>query len=188
MNQEPPPPPTDAATPEALFARLDRLGIDYATHHHAPVFTVEEAKHLRGALPGAHCKSLFMRDKKKACYLVVCLEDRRLDMKALAKTLDSARLSFASADRLRNRLGVEPGSVTPFAALNDETPPAGEARVQIVLDAGMMEADLVNYHPLLNTMTTALSPADLLRFLDDTGHEPRIVDLTAASQKDQEES
>ena len=117
MNDQTPISQRAAATPEQLFARLDALGVEYETHHHAPVFTVDEAKHLRGELPGAHCKSLFMRDKKGACFLVVCLEDRRLDMKALAGILGSARLSFASADRLRQRLGVEPGSVTPFAAM-----------------------------------------------------------------------
>lgn len=184
MNQETPPPSAHAATPDVLFARLDVLGIDYETHLHEPVFTVEEAKHLRGALPGAHCKSLFIRDKKKVCFLVVCLEDRRLDMKALATLLDSGRLSFASAERLRQRLGVEPGSVTPFAAINDEAPEAGDAKVRIVLDEQMMDAELVNYHPLRNTMTTALSPDSLLRFLQSTGHEARIVDLAAATREE----
>ncbi|MBT5047767.1 MAG: prolyl-tRNA synthetase associated domain-containing protein [Rhodospirillaceae bacterium] len=187
MTDETPPSSPAAATPDALFARLDGLGIDYETHHHEPVFTVDEAKHLRGALPGAHCKSLFIRDKKKICFLVVCLEDRRLDMKALAGLLDCGRLSFGSADRLRQRLGVTPGSVTPFAAINDEAPeaPAGAvAKVQIVLDQEMMQAALVNYHPLINDMTTALSPDSLLRFLQSTGHEARIVDLAAASRED----
>lgn len=184
MNKETPSPSAVATSPEELFVRLDALEIDYETHHHAPVFTVEEAKHLRGALPGAHCKSLFIRDKKKACFLVVCLEDRRMDMKTLATLLDSGRLSFASSDRLQQRLGVEPGSVTPFAAINDEAPDSGETKVQIVLDAQMMEADLVNYHPLLNSMTTALSPASLLRFLHSTGHEARIVDLTTATREE----
>lgn len=184
MTQETTVSPKATAAPNDLFARLDSLGIDYVTHCHDPVFTVEEAKHLRGELPGAHCKSLFIRDKKKVCFLVVCLEDRRLDMKALAGILDSARLSFASADRLRERLGVEPGSVTPFAAINDESPEPGKEKVQIVLDQAMMAAGLVNYHPLLNSMTTALSPAALLRFLDSTGHDPRIVDLDPATRRD----
>lgn len=182
MSELSPSPSSGAATPEALFARLDALGIDYETHHHAPVFTVEEAKNLRGALPGAHCKSLFVRDKKEKCFLVVCLEDRRMDMKALAALLGSGRLSFASADRLRRRLGVEPGSVTPFAAINDETPEAGADKVHIILDAQMMTAELVNYHPLLNTMTTALSPDSLLCFLQSTGHEARIIELATATR------
>jgi len=165
------------ATPDALFARLAALGIAAATHHHAAVFTVEEAQALRGALPGAHCKSLFLRDKKGRQFLVVCLEDRRIDMKALAGIIGAGRLSFGSPERLRAALGVEPGSVTPFAAINDEARHA----VAIVLDAEMMRAPLVNYHPLINTMTTALAPADLLRFLEATGHRPRIADLDPAT-------
>lgn len=181
QNQEIP------ATPAELLSMLAALGIHYREHRHEAVFTVEEAKDLRGALPGAHCKSLFVRDKKGVSFLVVCLEDRRLDMKALAGMLGAKRLSFASPDRLHARLGVEPGSVTPFAALNDRPPrhrddgdPPFE-KISIVLDAEMMQADLVNYHPLINTATIALSPADLLCFLDATGHRPLIADLGGAT-------
>jgi len=168
-----------SATPESLFRRLEQLGIEATTHYHAPMFTVAESKELRGDLPGAHCKSLFLRDKKKTMWLVVTLEDRPLDMKALADVIGAARLSFASADRLRETLGVEPGSVTPFALINDH---GNGERVRVVLDAAMMRAPLVNYHPLTNTATTAISPADLLRFIADCGHEPMIVDLDPATR------
>lgn len=171
-------PASAPATPDELFARLEALGIAATTHRHDPVFTVEEARALRGALPGAHCKSLFLRDKKGAQFLVVCLEDRRLDMKALAGIIGAGRLSFGSPERLHAALGVAPGSVTPFAAINDETAHA----VAIVLDEEMMGAPLVNYHPLINTMTTALAPSDLLRFLAATGHRPRIADLGPATR------
>ena len=166
------------ATPDALFERLRGLGIAVETHHHAPLFTVAESRALRGDLPGAHCKSLFLRDRKKAMWLVVALEDRRLDLKALSGLIGAARLSFASPERLRRRLGVEPGSVTPFALINDTAENAGDApRVRVVLDAEMMQADLVNYHPLTNVATTAIAPADLLRFIADCGHDPAIVDF-----------
>ena len=171
-------PPAAPATPDDLFARLDSLGIAYETHAHAAVFTVAESQDLRGVLPGAHCKSLFLRDKKGAQFLVVCLEDRRLDLKALAGLIGAGRLSLGSPERLMAALGVEPGSVTPFAAIND----AGRNAVRIVLDAEMMRADLVNYHPLRNTLTTALSPDALLAFLRSTGHAPDIVDLAPASR------
>lgn len=169
------------AAPEDLLAYLDSLGIAVTTHAHAPVFTVEEAKHLRGALPGVHCKSLYLRDKKGAEFLVVCLEDRRLDMKALAGLIGAARLSFGSPERMRARLGVEPGSVTPFAVINDRDTAA--TRIRVVLDAEMMQAPLVNYHPLVNSRTTAIAPADLLRFLEATGHMPLTVDLAPATQR-----
>ena len=170
------------ATPEALFGRLQRLGIAVQTHHHEPLFTVAESRELRGDLPGAHCKSLFLRDKKKVMWLVVALEDRRLDLKALAGLIGAARLSFASAERLRQRLGVEPGSVTPFALMNDMA--GDETRVRVVLDAEMMQAAVVNYHPLTNTATTAIAPADLLRFIADCGHDPMIVDFGPATRTD----
>ncbi len=170
------------ATPEALFGRLQGLGIAVETHHHEPLFTVADSQALRGDLPGVHCKSLFLRDKKKVMWLVVALEDRRLDLKALAGLIGAARLSFASAERLRQRLGVAPGSVTPFALMNDT---AGDAtRVRVVLDAEMMQAARVNYHPLTNIATTAIAPADLLRFIADCGHDPMIVDFGPATRTD----
>ncbi len=165
-----------AATGEQLFARLESLGIETTTHHHRPVFTVEESRDLRGALPGAHCKSLFFKDKKGALWLVVALEDRRLDLKALVGLIGSARLSFASPERLRAHLGVEPGSVTPFALINDP-----DRTVRVVLDADMMAADIANFHPLTNDATTAIRPDDLARFIADCGHAPEIVDLSLAT-------
>jgi Ala-tRNA(Pro) deacylase len=159
-------------TPEALLARLDALGIAHRTYTHPPVFTVDEAKALRGALPGGHCKSLFLKDKKAGLWLVVALEECRVDLKLLADRLGAPRFSFGSAELLHEALGVRPGSVTPFAAVND----AGR-RVTIVLERAMLAHDPLNYHPLENDRTTAVAPGDLLRFLDDTGHQPRIVDI-----------
>ena len=161
------------AGPEALFARLRELGIETETLEHAPVFTVEEAKRLRGELPGGHTKNLFLRNKKGRMWLVVCLEDREIDLKALGEQLGSGRLSFASADRLMTYLGVVPGAVTPFAALND-----AQGQVQVMLDRGMLQAhDRLNFHPLDNAMTTGIQPADLARFLQAVDHSPGYLDL-----------
>ena len=162
-------------TPEELFARLDALGIAYQTYTHPPVFTVAEAVALRGELPGGHCKSLFLKDKKAGLWLVVALEERRIDLKRLADALGAPRFSFGNADLLYEVLGVRPGSVTPFALINDR-----DHRVRVVLDKGMLAHDPLNYHPLENDRTTAIAPADLLRFIDSCGHTPRIVDLGAA--------
>ncbi len=173
-------PITPAATPGELLARLDALGLTTVTRHHAAMFTVAEAKELRGDIPGAHCKSLFLRDKKGMQWLVVTLEDRHIDLKALAGLIGAGRLSFASPRRLLACLGVEPGSVTPFALINCRNPGADGGKLRIILDAGMMEAELVNYHPLTNRATTTISPADLLRFIADCGHRPKIVDIPPA--------
>ena len=158
--------------PQQLFARLDQLGIAHRTVEHPPVFTVEEAKALRGNLPGHHIKNLFLRNKKEEMWLVVALEDRAIDLKRLGDVLGAGRLSFGSADRLKRTLGVEPGSVTPLSLANDEA-----RAVQLVLDRGMADGGPVNAHPLVNTMTTALAPADLLRFFAATGHTPRWLDF-----------
>jgi Ala-tRNA(Pro) deacylase len=162
------------ATPADLFARLDALGIRHRTVQHAPVYTVEEAKALRGALPGAHTKNLFLKDKKERLYLVVALEERRIDLMALSKRLGAARFSFGNADLLMKVLGVPPGSVTPFALINDR-----EHWVTVVLDAEMLKQDPVNYHPLSNDQTTALSPKDLLKFIESCGHRAQILDFEA---------
>ena len=159
-------------TPEELFLRLDALGIAHHTYSHPPVFTVAEATALRGSLPGGHCKSLFLKDKKGGFWLAVMLEECRVDMKKLAARLNAPRFSFGGARDLYERLGVRPGSVTPFALVND-----CERRVTPVLEAAMLRHDPLNYHPLINDRTTAVAPADLLRFIAACGHSPRIVDL-----------
>jgi len=161
-------------SPEQVLARLEALGIASRTFRHAPVFTVEEAKALRGELAGAHIKNLFLRNKKGAMWLVTCLEDRPIDLKALAAALGAGRFSFGSAERLMAHLGVQPGSVTPLAVVNDRA-----GRVAVVLDKALLDFDEVNCHPLVNDMTTTLSSADLVAFLEAEGHAPRLLDFDA---------
>lgn len=163
------------ATAADLLQRLDELGIQVSTVQHAPVFTVEEAKEHRGLVSGAHTKNLFLRDKKKAMWLLVCREDLRLDMKALPAILGSARLSFGSAVRLMENLGVIPGAVTPFAVLNDHG-----GHVRVALDHELMDMAPWNFHPLDNSMTTSIQPPDMLRFLEAQDHAPQVVDLGPA--------
>jgi Ala-tRNA(Pro) deacylase len=166
-----------AHTPDTLFAYLDGLGIVHKTMTHPPVFTVEQAKALRGKIEGAHTKNLFLRDKKNELYLVVALESSQIDLKGLHRLLGAnGRFSFGAANLLSETWGVEPGSVTPFGAINDTA-----ARVTVVLDAAMMEHDTLNFHPLINTMTTSILRDDLVKFLDATGHKPRIERISGAS-------
>ena len=155
------------ATTEQLLARFDELGIRVECHEHDPVFTVEEAKALRGLLPGGHCKNLFLRNKKEQHWLVVCDEDRAVDLRWLGE-----RLSFGSADRLMRVLGVPPGSVTPFALINDT-----DRLVSVVLDKAMMAHEMLNYHPLVNSMTAAIHRDDLVAFIEACGHQATILDL-----------
>jgi Ala-tRNA(Pro) deacylase len=159
-----------AYSPDQLFSYLDGLGIKHATVTHPPVFTVEQAARLRGQVPGGHTKNLFLRDKKNALYLVVALEDAVVGLKGLHRALGaSGRFSFGAANLLQEVWGVVPGAVTPFGAVNDT-----EARVTVVLDSAMMQFETLNYHPLVNTMTTSIGRDDLVKFLESTGHIPRI--------------
>ena len=159
------------ATPDDLFTLLDRLGIAHRTVSHPPLFTVEESQALRGQIPGGHTKNLFLKDKKGALFLVTAPEDAMIELKSLHRLLGaSGRFSFGTADLMRETLGIEPGSVTPFAAMNDSG-----RRVTVVLDTALMRHATINCHPLVNTMTTSLAREDLVRFLEATGHPPRIM-------------
>ena len=161
-------------SPDDLFGYLRELGIVVETVEHEPVFTVEQAKSVRGAREGMHIKNLFLRNKKKQMWLVVAHEDRRIDLKQLATLLGAGHLSFGSPERLMQHLGVEPGSVTPFAVLNDDA-----AAVSVVLDQRVVEADVVHCHPLVNTMTTAIGISGLQAFLSACRHAPAIVNFDA---------
>ena len=155
-----------------LLSRLDALGIVTTTVDHPAVFTVEESKRLRGNLLGGHTKNLFLKDKKGRLWLVVALEDRDVDLKALRKEIGAAQLSFGKPDLLSKVLGLEPGSVTPFGVINDT-----DGQVTVILDKGLLAFDTVNFHPLTNTATTQISPEGLQAFLRDTRHEPTIIAL-----------
>ena len=167
------------ATDTDLYARLDALGLSWKTTEHAPLYTVEESKALRGELPGGHVKNLFLRDKKKRIWLVVAEEDRPVDLKTFKKRISAqGSLSFGSPDLLMEVLGVIPGSVTPFGLINDT-----DGRVTVILDEGLMAHDLVNVHPLRNDATTTIASADLIAFIRDCGHDPQIMDLETGTEE-----
>lgn len=163
-------------TTDDLLSFLAAHGIAAVTAWHPAVFTVAEAKALRGELPGAHSKNLFLSDRKGGLWLVVADEDRLINLKALRQILAAPALSFAKPEVLSATLGVEPGSVTPFAVINDEG-----GRVTVVLDKELMTAPVLNFHPLVNTATTTISPTGLLAFLAATNHPPRVVALEAGN-------
>ncbi len=160
------------AAPEDLFRRFEALGIEVSTLEHPPVFTVEEAKALRGEIPGCHTKNLFLRNKKGKMWLLVCLEDRAIDLKELAGRLKAGRLSFGSAERLAQYLGVIPGAVTPFGIINDKS-----GAVRVAIDRAIVEEDPLNFHPLDNARTTSIKAGDLLKFLEAEGHTAQLLDL-----------
>jgi len=163
------------ATPAELFAFLASLGIETTNVEHPPLFTVTDSQTLRGEIPGGHTKNLFLKDRKGRLFLVVALEDAAIDLKRLHERVGaSGRFSFGSAALLRATLGIEPGSVTAFAAINDK-----DGAVTIVLDTDMLAFERLNCHPLVNTMTTGIAREDLIAFLRATGHEPLILAVTS---------
>ena len=159
-----------------LYERFRELGIAWTTHAHAPVFTVEEARSLRGSLPGGHTKNLFLKDKKDRYWLIVLREEFRVDLNALARQIGAPRFSFGSSERLEAKLGVPAGSVTPFALVNDH-----ERAVRVVLDEQMLALEPLNFHPLRNDRTTTNSSSNLIRFVRSGGHEPIICRLPETS-------
>lgn len=163
-------------SPEALLKMLSDMGILYNLYHHRAVFSVGEADDVDADIGGTHTRNLFVRDKKENMFLVTLLAHRKIDLAKLAELIGAGRLSFGSPDRLMTYLGVTPGSVTPFSIINDQ-----DRKVSLILDQEMMESDIVNYHPLINTMTVGLSPKDLSIFLERMSHVPQIIDLTAAT-------
>lgn len=156
----------------ALYERLRALNVAWKTYEHVPVFTVGEADAVHAQIPGGHTKNLFLKDKKGGLWLVVLRSDLRVDLNGLAKQLGAPRFSFGSAELLVATLGIEPGSVTPFALINDEA-----HAVRVVLDEDMLKLDPLNFHPLRNDRTTAIAPGDLLAFLRFSGHEPLVAKL-----------
>ncbi len=159
-----------------LLDRLEALGIDATTYEHEAVFTVAESADLKAQWPGGHSKNLFLTDRKAALILISALDDTEIPLKRLHRHFGCGRLSFASAGTLETVLGVTPGSVTAFALIND-----ADRRVRFCLDAALMACETVHFHPLVNTASTALAPADLVRFAQACGHEPEIIDFTALS-------
>lgn len=173
---------TEDKTPEPAFDRERLLAwmaendIARTTHDHPAVFRVEEGQALKAAMPGAHTKNLFLKDKKGRLWLISARQDTVVDLKRADKWIGSARLSFGNETLLYETLGVRPGSVTALALINDP-----DRRVTFVLDRALWDADIVNFHPLTNTATTALAQADFRRFLTLIGREAMVVDFERLS-------
>ena len=157
-----------------LMAFLADQGIAASTLDHPAVFRVEHGPGIKDALPGGHTKNLFLKDARGQLWLISALGETAIDLKRLHPVIGSARLSFGSPDLMFETLGVTPGSVTAFGLINDT-----DHRVRFVLDAALAAADPVNFHPLTNTATTAVSQTDFRRFLTAVGVEPLIVDFAA---------
>ena len=161
--------------PAQLLSMLRALGVDFHIYEHEPIFTVADGEHLKAGMPGVHCRNLYLRDKKKKNYLIVAANETQLDLKKLSELLGCARLSFGSAERLWTMLGIRQGAVNPFTVIND----TGN-HVHLILDAYMMDANIINVHPMDNALTVGIAPESLITFLNHIGHPYSIVDLSPA--------
>ena len=170
MTQDKPSEP--AFDRDRLLAWMAANGVDQTTHDHPAVFRVDEGLELKAAMPGAHTKNLFLKDKKGRLWLISARQDTVIDLKRAPAAMGSDRLSFGNEGLLYETLGLTQGSVTALGLINDP-----DRRVTFVLDRALWEADVVNFHPLTNTATTALAQADFRRFLTLIGREPVVVDF-----------
>jgi len=150
---------------------LTELGISFTSHSHPPVYTVKEAEKHWNTITGAHCKNLFLRNKKgNRHYLVILESHKQADLRRLNGLLGEDRLSFASAERLNKHLGLEPGAVSPFGLINDS-----ENNVRVVIDRDLQKAEFVNFHPNVNTATVGIAYPDFVRFLEWCGNNIQFV-------------
>lgn len=169
--------PTPPVSRAALLAYFDQLGLAHTTIDHPPVHTVAQGDGIKDQMPGGHTKNLFLKSKKDELLLISAHQDTQIALNQLHRRLGTARLSFGRAELLLEALGVRPGSVTAFAIINDPG-----HRVRFILDDALMAYDIVNFHPLRNDATTALSRDDLLTFVRATGREPEIAMLTPEAE------
>ena len=154
-----------------LYQLFEELGIRYERHEHPPVYTVEEAQVHWDKIPGTHCKNLFLRNNKgNRHFLVILAHNKQVDLRALAEQTGTGKLSFASAKRLENYLGLEAGAVSPFGLINDRN-----HEVVVFLDRSLRQTDLINFHPNVNTATVTISYADFERFLKHCGNEIAFI-------------
>lgn len=155
---------------DQLYQHLQDLNIEFEKFEHKPFFTCEESDHFYQHSSGAHCKTLFLRNKKKSAYFLAVVESHnRVDTKELCKFLEQSggKLSFASAEDLEHFLGIQPGSVTPFALLH----PNSSQIHTVLIDDGLFEHEHVHFHPLRNTATLKLKTSDFEKFLGSQSHK-----------------
>jgi Ala-tRNA(Pro) deacylase len=160
----------------AVYAALDALGISYERHEHPAVFNAEDASRHWAPIGGTQCKNLFLRNKKGDRHYLVVLEiSKRADLRDLVKLVGDDRLSFGSPERLMAKLGLTPGSVSPFGLLND-----GDGSVRVLVDADLKGAERLIFHPNINTASVVIAWPDLERFLATRPNVVRVISLPGA--------
>lgn len=156
-----------------VYDALNQLGIPFIRYEHIPVYTIPEIDNLNMEMEGLHCKNLFVRNHNgNIHYLIIVSQEKRADLKKLAKQIGSSRLSFASEERLMKHLGLTPGAVTPFGLLNDE-----EKKVIVLVDEDLRNSRHICFHPNVNTASVSILYDDFVKFLKWRGNEFRYVKI-----------
>ena len=165
----------ECAARSILLERLAELGIKAPIVAYPAHSTVEEGRQRRGELPGVFTKNLLLKDKKGRLFLVAADEDNDVDLKTLHSRIGArGRLGFASSEQMQAVLGVNPGTLTPLAVINDT-----DHLVTVVLDETLTETNQVNFHPMIHTESIGLTPDQLRAFLEANSHPPVIADVTS---------
>src|SRR5664280_938783 len=156
-----------------LYRLLEKMSIEFEYHEHPPLATIEDAKIHCAYYNSGRCKNIFFRNHKGDRHYLVILEHlRQLNIKDLEKRLKQGKLTFASDQRLKKYLGVEPGSVSPFGLINDI-----EKHVHLFIDEKLNEFDRLTFHPNINTASLVVSKSDFLKFLEYTGNSFEFIRL-----------
>ena len=146
--------------------------LDFQIHEHQPLYTVEDSENLRGSIEGSHTKNLFLKNKKSDFFLFSCEEKASVDLKRFSKSIDAKNLSFANENYLKKYLGIKPGSVSPYALLNDT-----QNVVNFYLDEKLVKSDIINYHPLINTTTISIRTKDFINLIIENKKKINIFSL-----------
>jgi Ala-tRNA(Pro) deacylase len=166
-------------SPASLLALLESLGIAHETFEHPAIHTVEQGLHLKAGRPGGHSKNLYLKDKQDKRVLICALGEARVEINAISKAIGTGRLSFVDGAMMAKEIGVTPGSVTLFALANADARTGGRRVDHVILDSGLMAHERVWFHPLINTATTGIFGKDVVRFLEESGYDAHIVDVTS---------
>ena len=155
-----------------LLDILREKNIDFQVHEHKPLYTVEDSEKLRGKIDGSHTKNLFLKNKKNEFFLFTCNERAKIDLKQFSKSIDAKNLSFANENYLEKYLGIKPGSVSPYALLNDK-----KNNVSFYLDENLEKSEKINFHPLINDTTITMKTPDFINFILENKKRINIFSL-----------
>ena len=159
-----------------LIELLKKRKYEIKVHQHDALFTVEDSKKLRGKIDGAHSKNLFLKNKKNKFFLLTCEEADKVDLKRISKSLDLGNTSFAKEEYLDQYLKIKPGSVSPFALLNDEG-----GQIDFYLEQSLYQSKFVNFHPLVNTFTITIETKKFIEFMIE--NHKKIHIFSSAEEK-----